>query len=320
MRLGAKQHHRFRPSLEGLEDRRVPAILINELSINLPGGTDTPWEYVELRGTPSVNLTDTYFVQFEGNISITDSTQRGKADFVQSLTGLAPGSSGLLVIKATAGGHTIPAGTTVVGNALFDTGSGALENGAATYMLIKSTTPIVPSLDYDGDDNGVLELPAGAVVLDSVGWFEDYTDEFVYTNVILDQSAGTPDAACRFNNMNLSVVAAWYNGDLTGTSSTVDFDPAELSPNFPTGGVLTPGAANSHPIPNAPPSVASTSRPTFAMPPAPMPNNPTSPSAHASDVTFAEASEVVPGTPIRTAHNTITVGDVVLGNLFDTGL
>ncbi len=253
MRLMAKNSRRFRPVLEGLEDRRVPAVLINELAINLPGGSDIPWEYAEMRGTPGMTLNNIYFVQFEGNIDIEDEFQRGKADFVQPLTGFQMGTNGLLIIKSPTGGHSIAPATTLVGNTLFDSGSSTLENGAATYMLIQSSTSIVQGTDYDANDDNVLELPVGAVVLDSVGWFENYTDEYVYTNVILDQAAGTPDAACRFNRANSTSVGAWYNGDLTGSINTLVFDPAELSPNFPVDGHLTPGDKNSDALPHVPP-------------------------------------------------------------------
>ncbi len=105
--------------LEGLEDRRVFAgVVLNEV-VNDPAGTDQPFEYVEVKGIPGSTLpTGLYFASIEG-----DANAQGVADIVVNLGGQVLGSNGLLVIKSTTGGHTIPGATTVVTNASFSTGA-----------------------------------------------------------------------------------------------------------------------------------------------------------------------------------------------------
>ena len=89
-----------------------PGLLLNEIKVN-PPGTDNPFEFVELRGTASATLANVYFLSVEG-----DPGSTGTADLVV-ISSFTIGSTGLLVIKAATGGHTIPAGTTVVGVTAF---------------------------------------------------------------------------------------------------------------------------------------------------------------------------------------------------------
>jgi hypothetical protein len=104
---------------------------------------------------------------------------------------------------------------------------------------------MLKDVDYDTNNDGVLDLPNGAQLQDAVGWTNGDLSALVYGGVILTQSAGTPDAAVRFfdNNTPFSV-GAWYNGDIIDLDS---FDPLEVSSNLPQGAGLTPGNIN---IPN----------------------------------------------------------------------
>ncbi len=229
----------------------TPAVVLNELSINQPG-TDAPWEYIEIRGTPSSALTNVFVVVLEGDVG----SAIGNADFVQDLSSFLLGTNGLLYIGASVGGHTIPAATTKIALSSFNTGSGAIENGANTYMLIASPNAgaIAPGTDYDTNNDGTLELPVGAVIIDTVSWVDAGAGGTVYGGVVLTQSAGTPDAAVRFiDNLTPSSFAAWFNGDLAGTDPfSITFDPAEISANFPAAGaMLTPGDHNSNATPVA---------------------------------------------------------------------
>lgn len=222
------------------------AALLNELNVN-PPSTDQPFEYIEITGSANEALTNVYFVSMEGDFS---GANTGLADMVVSLNGLNLGSNGLLMIKATTGGHTPPAATTVVTDAQFD--SGALENGTNSFLLIQSTTPITEGTDYDTNEDGVLDLPGGATVIDAVGWSDGGGSDKVYGGVVLTQTSGTPDAATRFpGNTTANSVAAWYNGDLSGaTNDSVTYNAAAASTNFPAGGLLTPGDTNV-PVPAA---------------------------------------------------------------------
>jgi MYXO-CTERM domain-containing protein len=221
----------------------TPQAVLNELKVN-PPATDQPYEYAEVQCNPSATLSNLYFVSMEGD---SGNNGPGTADLVVPLDGVVCGSNGLVLIKAVTGGHApTDAATTVVTNAAFNTGGPGLENGTNSFLLIESATnPIVQTTDYDSTDSGTLALPAGAVVLDAVGWTDGGTGDIVY-GAALTQSTGTPDAASRFPaDATPSSVAAWYCGDLAGTTNdSVAYSATIHSATFPSNGVLTPGAVN----------------------------------------------------------------------------
>src|SRR5262249_54874421 len=140
------------------------------------------------------------------------------------LDGVTFGSDGLVVIKSTTGGFSIPAATTVVTSPSFDVGTAQdLENGANSFLVVYSPTPIVQGTDYAPTDSGPLGLPAGASILDAVRWqvlSSGVLFGTAYGGVSLFASSGTPGAATRFpaNTTPLSA-AAWYDGALRDTGA-----------------------------------------------------------------------------------------------------
>lgn len=224
-----------------LDDEFNTSALLSEISVN-PPSTDNPFEFIELIGEPGSSLDGFYFVQIEG-----DGAPAGSADFVVDLSGFSFGSNGLLVITAPGGGHTIPAETTVVTDAQLNNGGGGLENGTVTSLLIFSSVPVVEGQDYDAENDGLLELPTGAVVQDSVAWTDGGSGDVMYSSAQLSQSTGTPDAATRFlNNTTQNNGSSWYNGDLIDTigSSSLGYNVAAASAIIPENAVLTPGEDN----------------------------------------------------------------------------
>lgn len=217
-------------------------LLLNEVKVN-PPGNDNPFEFIELKGTPGSTITNMYLVIFEG-----DSASAGNADLVIRLNNITLGSNGLYFI-GTSLGYSIASPTILRDTLIFGIPGGILENGSSTFMLIFSNTPIVYGVDYDTNNDGVLELPASASIQDSFGWATGgATDAIIYSAAVVTQSNGTPDAAVRFyGNNTANSAAAWYCGDLTGTGVSGTFDALEVSFNFPTGGALSPG---NHNLPN----------------------------------------------------------------------
>jgi hypothetical protein len=212
-------------------------LLLNELYVNSPGA-DEPFEFIELKGTPGSTLNNIYVVVFES-----DSGSAGNADVVIPLNGVTLGSNGLLFIGTSLGYQNIPSETVFKDTLLF--GLPLLENGSISFTVMFSPIPMLKDVDYDTNNDGVLDLPNGAQLQDAVGWTNGDLTALIYGGVILTQSAGTPDAAVRFfdNNTPFSAVA-WYNGDLVDADS---FDPLEVSSNMPLGSGVTPGNIN---IPN----------------------------------------------------------------------
>ena len=212
-------------------------LLLNEMLVN-PPGSDEPFEFIELKGTPGSTLNNIYVVVFES-----DSGSAGNADVVIPLNGVTLGSNGLLFIGTSLGYPSIPSETVFKDTLLF--GLPILENGSISFAVLFSPIPILRDVDYDTNNDGVLNLPAGAQLQDAVGWTNGDPTSLIYGGVILTQSAGTPDAAVRFfDNDTPFSSAAWYNGDVIDLDS---FDPFEVSSNMPQGSGLTPGNIN---IPN----------------------------------------------------------------------
>lgn len=218
-------------------------LLLNEVKVN-PPANDNPFEFIELKGTPGSTITNTYLLILEG-----DSGSAGNADLVIRLNNITLGSNGLYFI-GTSLGYTIAAPTILRDTLIFGIPGGILENGSSTFLLVYSTVPMVYGNDYDTNNDGVIELPAGAAILDGFGWITSgATDAKIYSSAVLSQSNGTPDAAVRFyGNNTANSAAAWYCGDLIGTGASSTFDALEVSFNFPTGGALSPG---DHNLPNS---------------------------------------------------------------------
>ena len=211
-------------------------LLLNEIVVN-PPGSDEPFEFIELKGNPGITLNNMYVCVFEG-----DSASAGNCDLVIPLNNITLGSNGLLFIATSLGFPNVPTATTFIDTLNFGIPGGVLENGNTSFAVIFSPTPIVYNADYDTNNDGTLDLPAGAILQDAVGWTNGDLTALVYGGVVLTQSAGTPDAAVRFfENTTPFSKPAWYNGDLTGSTS---FDPLEISSNFPVGGSITPGDFN----------------------------------------------------------------------------
>jgi hypothetical protein len=215
-------------------------LLLNEVYVNRPGaiGADEPFEFIELKAAPGSTINKLYVVAFES-----DSGSAGNADLVIPINNVTVGSNGLIFIGTQLGYPNINPETVFIDTLIF--GLPILENGSISFATIFSNTPILTNVDYDTNNDGILDLPSGAVVQDAVGWTNGELTALIYGGVSLTQSAGTPDAAVRFfDNTTAFSQPAWYNGDLA-TSTT--FDALEISSNFPEGGGITPGDIN---VPN----------------------------------------------------------------------
>lgn len=139
---------------------------LNEVMID-PPGTDTPHNYIEIRGAASTPLTNMYVVTIEGD----GDSDEGRVDEVIDISTFSTGTNGYFVAAQTGNFYNInPAAT--VGLDLF---SGDVESQSHTIMLIQTTTPPSTGNDIDSDEDGT---PDGSVwdgwtVLDSVTLLKD---------------------------------------------------------------------------------------------------------------------------------------------------
>jgi hypothetical protein len=157
-------------------------VWINEVLTN-PNGSDTGNEYFELRGTPSLSLSGYYLLSLEGG----GTTARGDINQFFDLGAFSIGANGFLFARQASSPYTtIASGASVientggtgwgltVGSTIGHSGDGTqvdLENGSTTILLITRGAGAAPLLsdDLDTDDNGLLDLPAGWSIVDSVG-------------------------------------------------------------------------------------------------------------------------------------------------------
>lgn len=217
---------------------QIKAQSIEEILSN-PPGTDSTWEYIELKFSPSTAVGNKALLYVDGDKNGTGVLKR-KFD----LNGITSGSNGLVLLTAGVNPYTgVPAATTVAN--VFGVGS-ALENGSGTFMLVSyANASDLPnnSTDLDVNDDGTLEiLPGTVAVLDCVGFIEKGASgdgDIVYCTTKNDTSLlGGPDGYyLTSNGINGFGKPKGSNG--VWAFDTINNDPASLS-----GLALSPGVPN----------------------------------------------------------------------------
>ncbi len=205
--------------LGGLLQGAAAQVWINEVLSNAPG-SDTGNEYFELRGTPNLPLDGYYLLSLEG----AGTTGRGDINQFFDLRGVALGANGyLLAVQAASPYSPADAGAALLANTVATgwgraneggVGSSAghysdgtqvdIENGTTTVLLIQIGSGVAPTntLDLDPNDDGLLELPEGWTMVDSVG--------------IMD---GADAAATVYSYAAITFRAPDPNGNYLGTSA-----------------------------------------------------------------------------------------------------
>lgn len=237
--------------------------VINEVKANIAEDIHSK-QFVELRGEPLSKLDKIYFLSLDGDEK--GDPQKtfedwGYVDYAIFLDGIKVGENGLVLIKNPGEYNDVADPKTSLvndpnirtydgdtdGDSLKD---GILEHDAVTFMLVRSDTPITKGMDLDKDNDGKLDLPQGATIIDSVGW---EAGGKVYTDVKLVQSASTPDAATRFYDETGPLSkSAWANGDIYEDPKKGDeelagevlYDTLQASSNLPPKAAVTPGRNN----------------------------------------------------------------------------
>lgn len=233
-------------------------VYINEILNNSPG-TDAPYEYFELRGTPGMSLAGYYLLEVEGNFS---TTARGDIGQFFDLGAFSIGANGFFIAfqKGATYGPTVP-GATVVTNAGSTAGWGTtgtntvghssdgtqtdLENSTTTLLLINRGAGAAPLLtdDLDTNEDGILDLPSGWVNVDSVGLIDGSTPNSAsfsygaitfrvggaaaggsaYGNIIDVAATGSSMYAGRKGDSTGSTASDWVGSLLDGTGPAFSF-------------------------------------------------------------------------------------------------
>jgi len=218
-------------------------LYLNELKVNPPGTNDAPNEFIEIKGAPNALLTNLCLLAINGD----SGRDPGKVTWKCDLNGGSLGTNGLLLIVAPNHPYAVASGTTVLTDTQLGQPGGTLDNGSISFLLVGTAADIRVGNDLDKGDNGILEgLPSDAAILDAVGWSDGGHGDVVYGGAVLHLAGATPDAATRFPwDPTPASAAAWFCGDLVGPEgASLAYDSTRVSPNYPSGTLLTPGALN----------------------------------------------------------------------------
>ncbi|MGC9034950.1 MAG: DUF3616 domain-containing protein [Verrucomicrobiia bacterium] len=239
-----RQKRLFKGFLEGaiiipfLNIVAYSAVYINEVLFN-PPGTDTPNEYLELRGTPNYILPEgTYFLGIEGDAN----GNPGVIQNIFDLSNVRIGGNGFLVLlqKGSPYINSIAAGTTV----LINTGSGPgwgsgstssikhqgeggqteIENPSVTFMLINATSKPSIGMDIDANNDGLPDpdIFTNWIVLDSIGILDSSGAGDISYGMI--NFRANPDATARLGRvLELNFVPS-YIGRLGNTTNYSEND------------------------------------------------------------------------------------------------
>ena len=214
-----------------------PIAFLSEILFN-PPGTDSPNEYIELRGTPNSTLPPgTYLVSVEGDAG----SNPGTVQDIFDLSGRSFGGNGFLVLLQK-GSPYVPhpfsrtytqsggdPGWGHGGNSSLkhrgEAGATDIENPSLTFFLIQSS--ISPSIgdDIDSNDDGLPdgELFAAWTVLDSVGVLDaDGAGDIAYGAVNFRRSAPPGSLATAGGTVipvGFTPVYVARNGNSTGAAA-----------------------------------------------------------------------------------------------------
>jgi hypothetical protein len=255
-------------------------IRFSEIFINPPGG-DNGNEFFEISGPPGASLAGIWIVTIDGdNNAAGNSTATGVVDFARDLSAFSLGSNGLLLLRDSATvtppgpapETTVIAGPDFVGCGTTSTSNIDIENGAATYLLVRNFTG-APCLDLDVGNDGTLDSTPWSQVLDSVGFAnaEDVRDPvlqnliYVYATQLggIDVSDRRPDVVSPngftpdfiIRTCNATIVADSLGaapGPWGVDAGEVLFFPASAAFEVPLDYTLTPGVINPCPGPVVP--------------------------------------------------------------------
>ncbi len=241
-------------------------VMLNEVLVNLPGGTDGRSEFVELLaadGRPvSTNGLSVLVIDSSVGSNLTGNV--GRVVEAWSLDGLGTGANGLLLLGDGYGTEPLPwtegnapaAATRLadpVGLDPDDIGQDG-DNGALSVLLVQNFVGAVgDDLDLVGGaanaGDGSFDLQPWTQIVDAVAmklWNTAPSvpparaEGVVYGGVDLTQTGYTPDAVARLHGRTgLRTAVDWAGGDLT---ATLAFDVQRFPAGF--AGALSPGRPN----------------------------------------------------------------------------
>jgi len=227
-------------------------VWINEITANVPG-SDTGFEFFELRGSPGASLAGYYLLSLEGQ----GTTGRGDVNQFINLGAFSLGANGFLAALQSGSPYTPVAGASVIQNTI-GLGWGTngnntighqadgtpnqldLENSATTILLVNIGSGASPTLttDLDSNNDGLLDLPAEWSVADSIGLMDatgtaptdnDFSygaitfrigglGSSAYGNIIDVPGSGTSLYVARRGDTSGATADDWFGAILSGSA------------------------------------------------------------------------------------------------------
>lgn len=229
-------------------------LLLNEIFINSPGN-DPPHEFVELKGAPGIGLGSLYYVAIEGLVGDREGSAEKVVDLGIDVNGAAAGDGrGYTVLTPSAAdfAYRIPSGATQIDRlGTTNQENVATDNGSTTYMLLYSpvTRLTETEFDYDWDNDGALELPAGVQIVDSLGVRIIGDEDQLYgpsSNQVSSPVDPEIDAISRSRtNVLRNRGDAWFGGNLLSAGDDYLTYQSSISFGLPvTGTAAAPGDPN----------------------------------------------------------------------------
>ncbi|MDF5707990.1 MAG: DUF4347 domain-containing protein [Nostoc sp. S4] len=216
------------------DDQVIPVpTVINEILFD-PPATDSPKEYIELRGTPGTTLAaGTYLVGIEGD---SGSPNPGAVQDIFDLSGKQFGSNGFLVLLQKGSTYTAKPGANVVINtgtgagwgngassSIGHTGPNDIESGSVSFFLIKTATAPTLSNDIDSNNDGIADgsTYSNWTVLDSVSVLDGGTIDKAYGSIVFRKGTGG-SVPTNATVVNTSFIPGYVgrSGDTTGSTAS----------------------------------------------------------------------------------------------------
>lgn len=162
--------------------RQAPFVLLNEIG-------NAGERYVELLSNASQSLDDLYLVAVPG--------AEGIVTTAVALDGQSAEETGITLIRDTAADIAVGSAITSIDADL----SGLTSTAMSVALIYSPDHAIATGDDLDADDDGALELPDGAILLDNVGW-----GGTTYADILSSDDA---TAAIRYKDNKMVTLSAW---------------------------------------------------------------------------------------------------------------
>ncbi len=223
-------------------------LVLNEIFINSPGN-DPPHEFVELSGLAGIGMGSLYYVAIEGLVGPTV----GQFEKIVDLGPYLNGSNGLSLLTPQEPGFAYnvnPATTQIQDLGTVANENVSSNNDSTSYLLLYSPSRELTdfAFDFDWDNDGSLELPVGATIVDVVGVRTLGLSDQVYgpTSSILSFTAAEVDSISRKrSDLDRNDGSAWFGGNLLSAGDDYLLYEAAQSTALPvTGAAMTPGDVN----------------------------------------------------------------------------